>query len=660
MPGLNMTTLQPTMSQGQHKHACSVCARRKVKCDKADPCSNCVKSTARCVYEAPIQPRPRKRAADEDLLTRLAAYEDLMRKHNVDFTPYAHTWITTGPQGQVKQHDSSSPVSVSSVVEHDGTRTQDQKGTTSGMQRCLWASLPAELKYPPYQSLTRKEDAAENSTSPNRLLFSNNQPELSQLHPGPRQIYRLWQIFVEAANPLLKIIHVPTLQQRVLDASWNPSGAPKPLTAMLFAMYTLAITSVSAEECLTAFGETKVALSARYRDAAFRALVEADFLTTRNFEVLQAFVLFLFSDPDSELTSTLTGAAIRVGQKIGLHRHKPDPKISVFDGEMRVRLWWQLHGIDARVRAAGRRTQPSEGEFGDVRLPLNVNDADLHPEMTELPVEHTGPTEMLCVLMKFEVFDWVRSSAMAAMIQDMLSQGPARGKKQTELEDKAIDELEGRYHEKFLRHLDRNVPLHALTYAMAKLAIARMRCKAHSPRGQAASGGEVLLSREKSDVLFESILTWLEMMDVAMRSKFSSHLVAHMTTKYTVDAYVYMISDLRQRRSGERVVLAWTLVEKLYEEHLELTEEGQNPFFAALGDLTLEAWEARRAELVDSQETRVTGAWPRFIHLLWDQRRNKATQVSQLVIPEFQSLDPIGLTDDGDLDWEYWNDFLRL
>ncbi|GKT94685.1 fungal specific transcription factor [Colletotrichum tofieldiae] len=421
---------------------------------------------------------------------------------------------------------------------------------------------------------------------------------------------------------------------------------------MLFAMYTLAITSVSAEECLTAFGETKVALSARYRDAAFRALVEADFLTTRNFEVLQAFVLFLFSDPDSELTSTLTGAAIRVGQKIGLHRHKPDPKISVFDGEMRVRLWWQLHGIDARVRAAGRRTQPSEGEFGDVRLPLNVNDADLHPEMTELPVEHTGPTEMLCVLMKFEVFDWVRSSAMAAMIQDMLSQGPARGKKQTELEDKAIDELEGRYHEKFLRHLDRNVPLHALTYAMAKLAIARMRCKAHSPEDKPRAA--------ESDVLFESILTWLEMMDVAMRSKFSSHLVAHMTTKYTVDAYVYMISDLRQRRSGERVVLAWTLVEKLYEEHLELTEEGQNPFFAALGDLTLEAWEARRAELVDSQETRVTGAWPRFIHLLWDQRRNKATQVSQLVIPEFQSLDPIGLTDDGDLDWEYWNDFLRL
>ncbi|GKT46251.1 aurofusarin cluster transcription factor aurR2 [Colletotrichum spaethianum] len=326
---------------------------------------------------------------------------------------------------------------------------------------------------------------------------------------------------------------------------------------------------------------------------------------------------------------------------------------------MRVRLWWQLHGIDVRVRAAGRRVLPSEGEFGDARLPLNINDADLHPEMTELPVEHTRPTEMLCVLIKLEVFSWVRSSATTSKIYDLLSR-PEKGKKQTELEDKAINELEARYHDKFLRHLDRNVPLHALAYAMATLAIARMRCKAHSPRGQAASGGEVLMSREESDLLFESIITWLEMMNIAMCSQFSSHLIAHKTTKYTVDAYIYVISDLRRRCSGERVVLAWELVEKLYKEHPELIEDGQNPFFAALGDLTLEAWEARRKALVDSQETRVAGAWPGFIHLLWDQRRNKTAQASQLLIPEFQSLDTIGLTDNGDLDWEYWNDFLRL
>ncbi|KAK2042039.1 hypothetical protein LZ31DRAFT_501453 [Colletotrichum somersetense] len=656
-----MTTPQPIGPRAQHKHACSLCARRKVKCDKADPCSNCDKAKARCLYEAPIQPRPRKRAGDEDLLSRLAAYEELMREHNIDYSQYAHTWVTTGPNGEVKEHGSANSGSTLPTVIHGRLSIQTHKKISMETESCLWASLPPELKYPPYQSLPQKNDGVKHPGLSMSYLLSSDQPGISQIHPEPRQIYRLWYTFVESVNPLLKIIHVPTLQQRVLDASWNPSGASKPLAAMLFAIYALAIASISVEECLSAFGETKVALSTRYRHAAFRALVEADFLATRDFEVLQALVLFLFTDPESELTSTLTGAAIRIGQKIGLHLRKADPKVSAFDGEMRVRLWWQLYGIDARTRAAGRSSQPSAGEFGNVSLPLNVNDADLHPEMTELPIEQTGPTEMSCVLMKFEVTNWVRSSARAAEIIDLCSQGTARGTKQTKLEDKAIDELEARYHEKFLRHLDHNVPLHALTYAMAKIAIARMRCKVHNPRGQAWGVGEALMSREKSDVLFESILTWLEMLDLALRSKFSSHIITHMTTKYTMDAYIYMISELRRRRTGERVALAWMLVEKLYEEHPEMIQDiSQNPFFAALGDLTLEAWEACRKEMVDAQVTGVAGAWPGFIHSIWDQRRNQAVQVSKLSAPELQEIDAAGFMDNGDLDWEYWNDFLRL
>ncbi|WDK22964.1 C6 zinc finger domain-containing protein [Colletotrichum graminicola] len=387
-----MTTPQSSSPQGQHKHACSLCARRKVKCNKADPYSNCDKAKARCLYEFPIQPRPRKRAADEDLLNRLAAYEELMRKHNIDYSRYARTWVTTGPNGQVKEHESASPVWTLPTISHDRPWTQAQEEIPTEMERCLWASLPPELKYPPYQSLPRNDDGIKHPGLSMSDLLSSNQPGISQVHPEPRQIYRSWQVFVESVNPLLKIIHVPTLQQRVLDASWNP---------------------------------------------------------------------------DSELTSTPTGAAIRIGQKIGLHLHKAAPKISAFDGEMRVRLWWQLYGIDARTRAAGRSSQPSAGEFGNVCLPLNVNDADLHPEMTELPTEHTGPTEMTCVLVKFEVTNWVRSSARAFVILDLCSQGTARGTKQTGLEEKAIDELEARYHDKFLRYLDHNVPLHALMYAMA-------------------------------------------------------------------------------------------------------------------------------------------------------------------------------------------------
>lgn len=502
-------------------------------------------------------------------------------------------------------------------------------------------------------------------TPPLQLIFPSTQPELHELHPEPRQIYRLWQIFVESVNPLTKLVHVPTLQQRVLDASWDTANVSKPLTAILFAIYTLAVTSMSSDECQASFGETRGTLLTRYRAATVRALIAADFLTTRDFEVLQAFVLFLFADPESELTSTLSGAAIRLGQKMGLHRENTHPKISFFEKEMRVRLWWQLHGLDARNRAVSAPgARPSTSDFGEVRLPLNVNDADLHPDMTEPPIEHTSPTEMMCVLMKYELFNWLRFSPTAAKIFDSILQGQVRGKITMELKDEAINELEALYQEKCFRNWDKRIPLHGLIHAMTTLIVARVRFKAHHPRGRgsAANGGEVYMPQEESDMLFDTAVTSLEMVDVGIHSKFSMHLFTHMmSSRFQIDAYIYVISDLRRRCSGDRVALAWKLVEDLYNEHPEVIDDAENALFVALGDLTLEAWEARRKELVHGQGVRESDVTPPFIQLLWDKRRKGIEESVQMpTAPDPHVLDGFGLTEDNELDWEYWNDFMRI
>ena len=85
----------------QQRYACSLCARRKVKCNRLVPCSNCQKSRQECVYESPALHRPRKRAADEDLLARLANYEELMKKHEIDFSQHANTWVSSGLETKI-------------------------------------------------------------------------------------------------------------------------------------------------------------------------------------------------------------------------------------------------------------------------------------------------------------------------------------------------------------------------------------------------------------------------------------------------------------------------------------------------------------------------------------------------------------------------------
>ncbi|UPK95438.1 hypothetical protein LCI18_006373 [Fusarium solani-melongenae] len=629
----------PPATPGLHKNACSLCARRKVKCDKKDPCSNCLKAQTQCSYETPAPPRPRKRAADQDLLARLAQYEDLMRKHNVDFTQHANIWVPCELEGGLKA--SGSPALDVAPQE----------------ELCLWSNLSPELKYPSVQNLRHKDDPFLHPTPSLQLMLPDAHPKLHELHPEPRHIYRFWQIFVETVNPLTKIIHVPTLQQRIMDASWDLVHIPKPLVAILFAVYTNAVTSMSSDDCQASIGASRDTLLTRYRTATVQALMEAEFLTSREFEVLQALVLFLLADPESELCSTLTATAIRLGQKMGLHRENADSRISFFEKEMRIRLWWQLRGLDARVRAVsipGIKLPTSECD--DVRPPLNVNDADLHPNMTEPPAEHKGPTEMLCVLMKYQVTHWLRSSPKAAKFFENISHGPMKGKISMESQDEAINELEGIYQEKFLCHLDKRIPLHGVTDAMARLAIARLRFKLHHPRGRAMGGKDVYLTKKEGDLLFDSAVTLLELSSYGIRSKFSSHLFTHLTHWSQMDAYIYILSELRCRCTGDQVMQAWKLVEELYTEHPEVMSDTENALSRALGDLTLQAWEAHRKEVALDQAVP-----PYLIQLLWSKRNNELEQSMQAPsAPDVEDLGGLGLIDDNNFNWEYWDDLLRL
>ena len=117
----------------RHKHTCTLCARRKVKCDKGEPCSNCIKSKVQCVYEAPAPHRPRKRIADEELLSRLALYEALLRKHSIEITQPANTWIPSKLEVKLTGSDYQSPVSLLSPASHPDLKTKPSENCTAGL-----------------------------------------------------------------------------------------------------------------------------------------------------------------------------------------------------------------------------------------------------------------------------------------------------------------------------------------------------------------------------------------------------------------------------------------------------------------------------------------------------------------------------------------------
>jgi hypothetical protein len=125
------------------------------------------------------------------------------------------------------------------------------------------------------------------------FVFDSGSDNLADFHPSTVQIFRLWQTFVENVNPITKIIHVPTVQRELLEASVNLQEVAKPFEALMFAIYASAITSLSNEECGKLTNIPKQQLRKRYHIVAQQALTRAGVFGTMDIVVLQAALLLL-------------------------------------------------------------------------------------------------------------------------------------------------------------------------------------------------------------------------------------------------------------------------------------------------------------------------------------------------------------------------------
>ena len=73
------------------------------------------------------------------------------------------------------------------------------------------------------------------------LGVSSSSSNLRCLHPDPIQIFKLWQAYLANINPLVKVLHAPTVQQLISDACVDLDGIARDVEALLFAIYCLTV-----------------------------------------------------------------------------------------------------------------------------------------------------------------------------------------------------------------------------------------------------------------------------------------------------------------------------------------------------------------------------------------------------------------------------------
>lgn len=296
-----------------------------------------------------------------------------------------------------------------------------------------------------------------------------------------------------------------------------------------------------------------------------------------------------FSDPHT--IWTLCGIATRIAQRIGVHRDGSNHGLSVFETEMRRRVWFQLIIIDATSAQFCGVASSSPSTSIDVKPPMNANDSDLDPRMTEPACEKQGPTEMIFVLARSGLGQGLRRLSAGDAGGDGSWANLSSPSMSLQEKDKIIDELEEFMESRFLRYCDKSIPLHMVTRLMARASVHYTRLMAHHPRQY--QDQNVRISRAEKDMIFESALEMTKYTDHAQNNpvvrRFSWHTVNHMPW----DAIIFMLSELRHRTDPEEKSTVWQLIGNVYSQHiLETGKRDSTPLHLAIESLIIKAWRA--------------------------------------------------------------------
>jgi hypothetical protein len=256
---------------------------------------------------------------------------------------------------------------------------------------------------------------------------------------------------------------------------------------------------------------------------------------------------------------------------------------------MRRRVWKQLCILDwATAELAGTSSMVQYiPDFWVRPDPRNLNDSDIHPNMTEIPPDRVEATDMIFCKLRFEFGTFFNIMNMSEVKH-----------KATEvtMEQKmaAIDDLEKKIEQKYLRYVDPINPLHVLVTVVSRSALCSMRLRLYST--SRTENGPGRLSPEEHNKLFQLSMRAMQYDDLVMSTGSLRRFHWHCRDFFQFHPVIFLLVAIRAKRVGEDVEQAWRFVEAAYTNRPELLERRKG-LYVAVGLMAIQAWDARETEL---------------------------------------------------------------
>ncbi|KAI0536250.1 fungal-specific transcription factor domain-containing protein [Xylaria digitata] len=637
--------------------ACVHCQYRKIKCDRRQPCSNCIKvsiillclileylivmshvrvnehtfAKIACKPSTPAPPHKRRRP-NQDLLERLARCEQLLKQYADGNIPNQgeSAPAATGPStsSSSSQFASSPAVRIEDdpkpAIRPPSGKVVKEDGNVRFMDNYIRISFHDEL----VAMRNIIDDGDEESESSTTGLSPDNNADLflgvedaaidlQELQPDLINVFRLWQLFIDRVNPLTKIIHVPSLQPYVMDAAADINKIPLTYQALLFSIYTMTVVSLTGQEVMQCLGMTREEAINRFTRGTKLALTRSNFLKTYNMTTLQALSLYMFSlngRADNHSNWIMGGTVMRIAQKMGYHRDGEQFNLSPFETEMRRRLWWHVFTQDSRNAMLSGLSHAWVTTNWDTKMPLNINDADLSPNSMEPLVAQNGPTEMAFVLLIYLYQDFTSktfSSFEAAFLalrsgdsRQQLSRGPI------EKYRALVDELDAQLAEFERKYVDPTLGgVQEAASTVRPLFIDKMRDIMTPMCEQPEWGTEIF---DQIDSLFKSFTQSHQRNVAVFKRMANTGFLWFIRVGFQPEALLLFTIKLYKRPTGKLTERAWAALESIHDIHPDLFDFSQKKIDRQ-AQLTLKAWAVREQALAQcGQQVEV----PEFIQRL--------------------------------------------
>ncbi|KAI0381607.1 fungal-specific transcription factor domain-containing protein [Hypomontagnella monticulosa] len=452
--------------------SCLECRKRKLKCDRISPCSQCQKTQRTCRYAAEGEVVSLSDGSDADTpertvkRNRAAKNRESGSQHDADYAA-----VLEDHAARLERLERQLPASISPITESNGAAAQ-RPATSSITIRGLTVKGGLRTRFFGQSStrvLVNLFDEAKdfmfsrNKSSDIREMFMNIQRIHRALQDEHRKATAPITVFVDSMTPIQKrmadvlpskavcdtflnvylngsetiyrVLHIPTFM-RQYNQYWEGQPQPDAFLPQLLSIMCVGYRFLGAGK-----GQYHDREGIHIPTASSLVRAWLDGLRGKQlveFSTLQAEILQLMAqrmvNPQNQESWTHLGLIVRMAMTMGLHRDPSEfaQKISPFWAEQRRKLWYTILELD--VHMSMQCNLPCcirEGDF-TCQPPRNINDEDINPGTEQLPPskpidQHTDSRIQVfaasTLSMRFKVVDLINRTDSLQDYQQVLELG---------------------------------------------------------------------------------------------------------------------------------------------------------------------------------------------------------------------------------------------